>query len=145
MSNLRLWKSSKCIVLLNLAITIYFVIFIMNQNFNIHNIFHSQFLRRMENIVACIHQLQHISLINVSTVCTGKYPQHEHIFHRRDPRKLKYQLTEMQRTVLDPGLTQLAVIRMKGLQQIDHQAAGWMYPRLPSKVNMVRHIADLCM
>ena len=143
MPNLWLLKCSKLLVLLSLTITICYVIFIINPNFTIHNILYNQFLGHMENISTCIPQVQNISSINGSSACTGKELQHEHIFQRRDPKKLKFQLSEIQRTILDPGLTRLAVIQMEGLQDIDHQAAGWAYPRISSKVTVSRHIADL--
>ena len=131
MSNLRL---QKLIVLLGLAITIYFAILFINQNFTIHNTSYNHTLEHLKKIATSISQLQHISLFNVSAVYTGKHVLHDHILQRRDPKRLKFQLSEIQRTILNPGLTLLAAVRMKGLQQIDHQAAGWTYPRMSSMV-----------
>ena len=90
----------------------------------------------MDNNATYILKLHDTLVMNAGVELTGKELHHEKIFHRRNPERLNLQLSEIQRTILNPGLAQLAAIRAKGLQQIDHQASGWTYPIVSSMVNM---------
>ena len=92
-------------------------------------------LNHIENKATYIPKLHDTSVMNADVELTGKELHHEKIFQRRNPERLNLQLSEIQRTILNPGLAQLAAIRMKGLKQIDHQASGWTYPIVSSQVN----------
>ena len=95
----------------------------------------------MENNTTYIHKLQLTSIDGAEP--TGELElQHEKIFPRRNPKRLKFQLSEIQTTILNPGLTQLAAIRVKGLQQIGNQTSGWSYPIVSSMVNMATNDYD---